>query len=116
MGRGKVAASREALIMARLRGSPYPMSELPSRLGGVGAGTMGAGIAQLGCLAGMDTVMPDPVPGALDRGERSVRGGLAKGAERGPWSEADATAAGERLRLCERLEDLGACELVIEAA
>jgi 3-hydroxybutyryl-CoA dehydrogenase len=102
--------------MARLRGSPYPMSQLPTPLGVVGAGTMGAGIAQLGCLAGLETLMHDPVPGALERGEQSVRGGLAKGAERGRWSEEDALAAGERLRLCEKLEDLSGCELVIEAA
>ena len=102
--------------MARLRGSPYPMSQLPSRLGVVGAGTMGAGIAQLGCLAGLETLVHDPVPGALERGEESVRSGLAKGAERGRWSEEEAGAAGERLRLCEKLEDLAGCELVIEAA
>jgi 3-hydroxybutyryl-CoA dehydrogenase len=77
---------------------------------------MGAGIAQLGCLAGFETLMHDPVPGALERGEGSVRGGLAKGAERGRWSGEDARAAGKRLRLCKRLGDLAECELVIEAA
>jgi 3-hydroxybutyryl-CoA dehydrogenase len=92
------------------------MSELPSRLGVVGAGTMGAGIAQLGCLAGMDTLLHDPVPGALDHGEESIRRGLAKGAERGRWSEDEAQAATGRLRLCEELGDLADCELVIEAA
>src|SRR4051794_35870246 len=116
MCRGKVAASPEAPIMARLRGSPYPMSKLPSRLGVVGAGTMGAGIAQLGCLAGMETLLHDPVPGALEKGEQSVRSGLAKGAERGRWSEEEASAGAARLRLCEQLEDLAECELVIEAA
>src|SRR5256885_3969155 len=102
--------------MARLRASPYPMSQLPSRLGVVGAGTMGAGIAQLGCLAGLETLLHDPVPGALERGEYSIRMGLAKGAERGRWSDDEERAAGERLRLCERVEDLSECELVIEAA
>jgi 3-hydroxybutyryl-CoA dehydrogenase len=92
------------------------MSELPSRLGVVGAGTMGAGIAQLGCLAGMETLLHDPVAGALGRGAEGVRAGLAKGAERGRWSEEDARAAGERLRLSEELEELAECELVIEAA
>src|SRR3954470_21008127 len=99
--------------MARLRGNPYPMSELPSRLGVVGAGTMGAGIAQLGCLAGMETVLHDPVAGALERGAESARAGWAKGAERGRWSEEDARGAGERLRLSEQLEELADCELVI---
>jgi 3-hydroxybutyryl-CoA dehydrogenase len=45
-----------------------------------------------------------------------VRSGLAKGAERGSWSEADARAAGELLQLSEGLEALADCELVIEAA
>jgi 3-hydroxybutyryl-CoA dehydrogenase len=102
--------------MAGLRGHPYPMSQLPSRLGVVGAGTMGAGIAQLGCLAEMETVLHDPVAGALERGADSVRAGLAKGAQRGRWSQEDARAAGERLRLSEELEELADCELVIEAA
>jgi len=92
------------------------MSEGPSLLGVVGAGTMGAGIAQLGCLAGMRTLVHDPVPGALERGADYVRNGLSKGAERGRWSREDASAAAGRLELCERLEDLAGCELVIEAA
>jgi 3-hydroxybutyryl-CoA dehydrogenase len=77
---------------------------------------MGAGIAQLGCLAGMQTLLHDPVAAALERGEQSMRGGLAKGAERGRWSEDDARAAADRLRLCEQLDELADCELVIEAA
>jgi 3-hydroxybutyryl-CoA dehydrogenase len=77
---------------------------------------MGAGIAQLGCLAGLETLLHDPVAGALERGEYSVRTGLAKGAERGRWTEDEAHAASERLRLCDELTDLADCELVIEAA
>jgi len=77
---------------------------------------MGAGIAQLGCLAGLETLLHDPVPGALERGEYSIRMGLAKGAERGRWSDDEAGAAGARLTLSEQLEDLAGCELVIEAA
>jgi 3-hydroxybutyryl-CoA dehydrogenase len=92
------------------------MSELPSRLGVVGAGTMGAGIAQLGCLAGLETLLHDPVEGALERSEQSVRAGLAKGAERGRWSDDEAKTAAGRLRLCEKIEDLADCDLVIEAA
>ena len=92
------------------------MSAIPGRLGVVGAGTMGAGIAQLGCLAGMETLLHDPVPGALERGEQSVRAGLSKAAERGRATDAEAGAAGERLRLCERLEELSGCGFVIEAA
>jgi 3-hydroxybutyryl-CoA dehydrogenase len=92
------------------------MSALPQRLGVVGAGTMGSGIAQLGCLAGMATVLYDPVAEALERGAASLRAGLEKGAERGRWSAADAEAAAARLETTGALEDLAGCELVIEAA
>jgi 3-hydroxybutyryl-CoA dehydrogenase len=77
---------------------------------------MGAGIAQLGCLAGMKTLLHDPVPEALKRGEESVRSGLEKGAARGRWSADDAAAAAERLHLATSLDELSPSELVIEAA
>jgi 3-hydroxybutyryl-CoA dehydrogenase len=87
-----------------------------ARLGVVGAGTMGAGIAQLGVLAGLDTYLHDPFPEALERGGERVHRGLAKGAERGRWSEDEATQAEARLVLAGSLEELSGCELVIEAA
>ena len=79
------------------------MTDLPQRLGVVGAGTMGAGIAQLGVQAGIETWLHDPFPEALERGEGYVR----KYAE---------DAASAHLHLAQRLEDLAGCELVIEAA
>ncbi len=53
-------------------------------LGVVGAGTMGAGIAQLGCAAGYRTLLHDPLPEALDAGERRVRDGLGALGGQGP--------------------------------
>ena len=90
--------------------------EVPARMGVVGAGTMGAGIAQLGCLASIETYLHDPIEDALERGMKSVRGGLAKGAERGRWSREEADEAAARLRPAAALEDLAPCELVVEAA
>ena len=89
---------------------------LPGRLGVVGAGTMGAGIAQLGALAGIETAVHDPVPDALSAGLDKTRANLAKGAERGRWSAEDADAAAGRLNAAEALEGLGGCDFVIEAA
>jgi 3-hydroxybutyryl-CoA dehydrogenase len=89
---------------------------VPTRLGVVGAGTMGAGIAQLGCLAGMDTVLHDPVPDALASAAERVAAGLERGAERGRWSADDARAARARLATADALDGLASCELVIEAA
>jgi 3-hydroxybutyryl-CoA dehydrogenase len=82
----------------------------PERLGVVGAGTMGAGIAQLGVGAGMRTLLHDPVPEALENGVERVRAGLAK------WAEKGRDADGSLLVATGSLEELGDCELVIEAA
>ncbi len=81
-------------------------------LGVVGAGTMGAGIAQLGAAAGMRTLLHDPVPEALERGAESVRRGLSKWAEKGRVGE----DAGQLLEVAGSLDDLAPCDLVIEAA
>jgi 3-hydroxybutyryl-CoA dehydrogenase len=81
-------------------------------LGVVGAGTMGAGIAQLGAAAAIRTLLHDPVPEALERGTEKARRGLAKWAEKG---EVGADAA-ELLEPVRTLDELAPCDLVIEAA
>jgi 3-hydroxybutyryl-CoA dehydrogenase len=86
------------------------------RVGVAGAGTMGAGIAQLACLGDFETYLHDPDPAALEAGSGRLRAGLEKGVERGMWSAADAEAAAANLRTALRLEDLAECDLVIEAA
>jgi 3-hydroxybutyryl-CoA dehydrogenase len=92
------------------------VSRPPATIGVAGAGTMGAGIAQLACLAGARTLLHDPVPEALERGLEQVRRHLERGVERGRWSAEDATAAARRLEPAPALEALAPCELVIEAA
>jgi 3-hydroxybutyryl-CoA dehydrogenase len=81
-------------------------------IGVVGAGTMGAGIAQLGAAAGMRTLLNDPVPEALERGTEATRRGLAKWAEKGRVG----AEAAELLEPVASLDELAPCELVIEAA
>jgi 3-hydroxybutyryl-CoA dehydrogenase len=88
----------------------------PQIIGVAGAGTMGAGIAQLACLSGARTLLHDPIPEALDRGVEQIKGHLERGAARGRWSGEDAAAAAERLEPAAALEDLAPCQLVIEAA
>jgi 3-hydroxybutyryl-CoA dehydrogenase len=77
---------------------------------------MGAGIAQLGALAGVETHVHDPIAEALAAGAQKTRANLAKGAERGRWSTEDAEAAAARLHTAAALEGLGGCDFVIEAA
>ena len=81
-------------------------------LGVVGAGTMGAGIAQLGCAARMTVLLHDPVEEALERGAERVRAGLAKWIEKGRAGQDSL----DRLRSAASLDELSGCELVIEAA
>ena len=88
---------------------------VPSVIGVLGAGTMGAGIAQLAAKAGAETLLYDPVEAALEAGLRKARDGHGKEAARGRLSAEDAAAASERLHPVSELERLGACELVIEA-
>lgn len=73
---------------------------------------MGSGIAQLACQAGARTLLHDPDPEALQRGEAAIRERLERAVERG---RVQAVALGE-LQPAAALEDLAPCDLVIEAA
>ena len=88
----------------------------PSVVGVAGAGTMGAGIAQLACLAGARTLLHDPDSDALERGLAQIRGHLERGGARGRWSAEEAEAAAAHLEAAPALEDLAPSDLVIEAA
>jgi 3-hydroxybutyryl-CoA dehydrogenase len=85
-------------------------------IGVIGAGTMGAGIAQLAARSGARTILHDPLPEALERGAQYARDGLGKEAAKGRLSTAEADAAAARLEPVDDLAALAACELVIEAA
>jgi 3-hydroxybutyryl-CoA dehydrogenase len=86
------------------------------RIGVVGAGTMGSGIAQIAALGGYETLVHDPVPAALEAGLERLRAALGKGAKRGRWSEEDATDAARNVSGAGALGDLAGCDLAIEAA
>jgi 3-hydroxybutyryl-CoA dehydrogenase len=93
-----------------------PGTDPPKTIGVAGAGTMGAGIAQLACLSGARTLLHDPVSEALERGLERIRAQLERGVQRGRLSAEQADAASARLEPARALEDLAAAELVIEAA
>jgi 3-hydroxybutyryl-CoA dehydrogenase len=85
-------------------------------VGIVGAGTMGAGIAQIAALGGYRTVIYELDGKALERGLEQLRGALRRGAERGRWKEQDAIDALGRIETDQIIEVLRDCDLVIEAA
>ena len=91
------------------------MSEPISRIGVLGAGTMGAGIAQVAAEAGLDVLVHDPVEGAFERARTLIAGFLARKVQKEQLGEADARAALARLRPTQALEEIAAAELVVEA-
>ena len=60
------------------------------RIGILGAGTMGAGIAQVVAEAGIEAILHDPIPGAYERAHERVAGYLQRKVEKGTLDEAAA--------------------------
>ena len=85
------------------------------RIGIVGAGTMGNGIAQAFALAGYPVVLRDIAQKALDHGVDTVRKSLDRLVAKEKLTAADAEAAFKRIAPTTELEPLGAADLVVEA-
>lgn len=88
------------------------------RIGVLGAGVMGAGIAQVTATAGFPTTCYDVDAAALDKAREIVttgRYGFERGVERGKLTREQADAANERLEFTASFEDAAATDLVIEA-
>ena len=86
------------------------------RVGVLGAGTMGTGIAQVAALGGYRTQLYDAFPEAAEAGAVKLGEALAKGAKRGRWSDEEAAAASDRVSPAVEMADLAGCDLLIEAA
>lgn len=87
-----------------------------ARIGVLGAGTMGTGIAQVAALGGYETRLYDAIPEAAESGAVRLGEALAKGAERERWSEEEAEDAAKLVSPATAPADLASCELLIEAA
>ena len=86
------------------------------KVGVVGLGTMGAGIAQVSVQSGFETVGREISAGLGERGRATVERYLTRGVEKGRLSHDERDAALARLTLTTELSDLADCDLVIEAA
>ncbi len=84
-------------------------------VGVVGVGQMGAGIAESFARAGYQVIAREVDQPVLDKGLKRLHGSLARGVEKGKLSQADADAAGGRVRGVTSLDELASCDLVIEA-
>ena len=85
------------------------------RVGVVGFGLMGSGIAQVCAQAGYETIVREVAQPLLDKGFARVDSSLARIVKSAKLTEDDAKAARGRMRGTTALEDLKDCDLVIEA-
>ncbi len=85
------------------------------RVGVVGCGLMGAGIAQVSAQSGFATVVREVSTELLERGIKSIEKNLARLVEKGVTTEAAKTEIRGRLKGTTSLEDLKDCDVVIEA-
>ncbi len=90
------------------------MAEI-ERIGVVGAGTMGHGIAQVAAGSGFEVVLVDVAPDALAKGLAQIRKGYARLVEKERMSEAERDAALTRITTSSELGALDGSDLVVEA-
>ncbi len=85
------------------------------KVGVVGCGLMGSGIAQVAAMAGFPTVVREVSQELLDKGLSSIDKSLAKFVEKGVMSAEQRSQTRSRLKPTLKLEDFASCDLVIEA-
>lgn len=87
-----------------------------SKLGVVGAGQMGNGIAQVAAQCGLDVVMVDVVQAALDKGMATITGSCDRLIKKEKMSEADKAKLLGHIKTSTEMTALGDCDIVVEAA
>jgi len=87
-----------------------------STVGVIGAGQMGNGIAHVMSLAGYEVYMNDVNPAALEASLGLIEKNMVRQLNSGRITEAEQRAALARIKRTTHLEELGDCDLIIEAA
>ncbi|MGZ6993042.1 MAG: 3-hydroxybutyryl-CoA dehydrogenase, partial [Ilumatobacteraceae bacterium] len=88
---------------------------LIERVGVVGCGLMGSGIAEVAARAGLDVTVTESSPAAAEAGMARVANSLKRALTSGRLTEADHEATWQRLAFGHEIEALGDCDLVVEA-
>ena len=86
------------------------------KVGVIGAGQMGNGIAHVCALSGYDVLLNDVAPDRIKSGLATISGNLARQASKKTITEEDRKRALDRIQAADTLEGLGECDLVIETA
>ena len=92
------------------------MAHTIKKVGVIGAGQMGCGIAHVCSLAGIPVLLNDVSPGRVKEGIATINGNMARQVSRKKISDDDRQAALKRISAAESFEALADCDLVIEAA
>jgi len=90
------------------------MSDI-QRVGVLGCGLMGSGIAQVAAAAGYETIVRDVGQPILDKAKAGIEKSLAKFVEKGKLQAADRDATLQRLSFTTVTADLKRCDVVVEA-
>ena len=92
------------------------MSDAIRKIGVVGAGQMGSGIAHVAALAGFDVMLNDLAPERINSSLATINGNMARQISSGKISEAERKAALARIVAAPAMEALSEADLVIESA
>src|SRR5436190_8152919 len=85
------------------------------KVGVLGCGLMGSGIAQVSAQAGYETVVVEVEQKFLEKGMSGIDKSLGKFVEKGKLSAADKDSCMNRLKGSTSLKDLADCDIVVEA-
>jgi len=92
------------------------MAAVIKKVGVIGAGQMGNGIAHVAALAGLNVVLNDISSDRLKSGMATINGNLARQVSKKVITEDAKAKATTRITLAHTLDDLADCDLVIETA
>ena len=87
-----------------------------NKIGIIGAGTMGNGIAHVSALSGFDTILMDIKDEFVDRGLNTIRKNLERQVKKEKINQTDMDASLEKIEIGTDYAKVSACDLVIEAA
>jgi 3-hydroxybutyryl-CoA dehydrogenase len=91
------------------------MAEI-QKVGVIGAGQMGSGIAHVAALGGHQIMLHDVTPERIEAGLATINGNLARQIQKGLITDAERQAALGRINAAATMDALADCDLVVEAA
>jgi 3-hydroxybutyryl-CoA dehydrogenase len=103
-------------VKARPKARSDSMAPQIRKIGVIGAGQMGSGIAHVSALAGFDVKLHDLTADRVKAGIATINGNLARQVSRKRITEEERQVALGRITAAEKLDALEDCDLVIEAA